>query len=57
MKKYVILDDCDIAISIPKARKTVIIQNKEVYITEANDYPGDIEFTKLSDIEKIKEGK
>lgn len=56
MKKYVVLDDCDIAISIPKARKTIIIQNKEVYITESNDYPGDIEFTKLGEIEKIKEG-
>ncbi len=52
MKKYVILSDGDFVISIPKARKTIIIQNKEVYISETNDYPGDIDYTSLGDIKK-----
>jgi hypothetical protein len=52
MKKFVILEDGDFCISIPEARKTIIVQNKEIYISDTNSYPGDIEYTKLGEIEK-----
>jgi hypothetical protein len=52
MKKFVILEEGDFCISLPGARKTIIVQNKEVYISDTNSYPGDIEFTKIGEINK-----
>ena len=52
MKKFVIIEDGDFSISIPEARKTIIVQNKEIYISDTSNYPGDIGYTKLGEIEK-----
>ncbi len=52
MKKFVILEEGDFCISLPGARKTIIVQNKEVYISDTNSYPGDIEFAKIGEINK-----
>ena len=42
MKQFVILEEGDFCISLPGARKTIIVQNKEVYISDTNSYPGDV---------------
>lgn len=52
MKKFVILEKGDFCISLPEARKTIVVQNKEIYISDTNNYSGDIDFTKLGEINK-----
>ena len=45
MKKITILEKGDFVISIPEARKTIIVQGKEIYVSDGNSYPADTEFT------------
>lgn len=48
MKKITVLEEGDFVISIPNARKTIIVQGKEIYIYDGNTYPAETDFTEYA---------